>query len=170
MPPGKTKGRSVRRPAKAPPERTCCPTAGALVTLEIGDPIDEGALSFGFRRTRGDGTFSASEYVEPYGYVIPKGKCLVVTDLAYYSRFTHPEAPGDLTRIMLGLLTVAGNSWSQGQLFVAAPSFSQNGSIGGNVTMQSGFVISHGHYLTVSLLDSELVATYIYVYGYLDDL
>jgi hypothetical protein len=135
----------------------------------MANAIVQGSLSRGFRRTRGDGTYPSSEYVEPYGYVIPKGKCLVVTDLAYHSRFTQPEPPGNMSEIRLGLLTVTSTSLSQGNLFITAPVFSQNGAIGGNVTMHSGFVIPHGHYLTVTLFDLELVATYLYVYGYLDD-
>lgn len=155
---------------QAPPVGPCCRSAAALVTLAFADPIG-GANLRGFRRIRADGTYPSGEYVVPYGYVIPKGKCLAVTDLAYYSGFTQPEPPGNLTRVMLASLTVtAPNSWTQETLFVTAPLFSQNGSIGGNVTMRSGFVIPHGHYLTVGFFDSDLIETYVYVYGYLEDL
>jgi len=170
VPRRKTKVHGARRAVQASSVGPCCQSAGALVTLALGDPIVVANLR-GFRRIRADGTYPSGEYVVPYGYVIPKGKCLVVTDLAYYSGFTEPQPPGNLTRVMLGSLTVtAPNSWTQETLFVTAPLFSQNGSIGGNVTIRSGFVITHGHYLTVDLFDSDLIETYVYVYGYLEDL
>jgi hypothetical protein len=137
----------------------------------MDDPIDpENTLLRGFRRIHADDSSPPGEYIEPYGFVIPKGRCLIVTDLAFFSAFTNPEAAGNLTRLVLGFLHVLQDGWSQGVIFVTTPIFSQNGSIGGNVTMRSGFVIPHGRYLTVDLFDSELVETEVFVYGYLADL
>jgi len=139
-----------------------------MIVLELGNPIFQGALVRGLRRILPDGTYSTGDYVEPHGYVIPKGKCLVVTDFAFYSRFTNPEPPGHMTRLDLGIATVhPDGSWGQLPVFVTAPVFSANGSYGGNVPMHTGFAVRHGHYLVISFLDSELVATYVYVYGYL---
>jgi hypothetical protein len=126
----------------------------------MANPIDPGnALFRGFRRIHVDGVAPANEYVEPYGYVIPKGRGLVVTDLAYYSSFTKPRAPGDISRLFLGYVDVH-----------PTPVFSQNGAIGGNVTLHTGFVMPHGRYLSVDLDDFDLVATELFVYGYLIDL
>jgi hypothetical protein len=138
-----------------------------LVTLEMAGPISA-SLTRGFRRIHPDGTSVVSEYVDPYGYVIPPGKCLVVTDLAYYSGFTKPEPPGSLTHLLLGIATVnPGGGWGQRQVFATTAIFSNNGAIGGNVTMETGLAVAHGHYLTASLFDVELVSTYLFVYGYL---
>jgi hypothetical protein len=138
-----------------------------LVTLEMADPIPT-SLTFGFRRIHPDGTSVASEYVDPYGYLIPADKCLVVTDVAFYSSFTKPESPGNLTHVLLGIATVNPGGWGQRQVFTTSALFSNNGAIGGNVTMKTGFAVAHGHYLTASLFDVELVSTYLYVYGYLE--
>jgi hypothetical protein len=137
-----------------------------MVLLTLANPIIPDSLSRGFRRIRPDGS-QTGEYQDPYGFVIPRGKSLVVTDLAYYSGFTNPQDPGDMTRLMLGMLTVNPTSIQQLPLFVTAPLFAKNGSYGGNVTLETGFAIRHGHFLTASFLDSELVSTYVFVYGYL---
>jgi hypothetical protein len=137
----------------------------------MANPIDPGnALFRGFRRIHVDGSAPAGEYVEPYGYVIPKGRGLVVTDLAYYSSFTKPRAPGDISRLFLGYVHVFPTGMTQGLIFVTTPIFSKNGAIGGNVTLHTGFVIPHGRYLSVDLDDLELVSTELFVYGYLIDL
>jgi hypothetical protein len=133
----------------------------------MANPIPA-SLTYGFRRIHSDGTSIASEYVDPYGYVIPAGKCLVVTDLAYYSSFTKPEAPGSLTHLLLGIATVTPGGFGQRQVFATTALFSNNGAIGGNVTMETGLAVAHGHYLTASLLDGQLVSTYLFVYGYLE--
>jgi hypothetical protein len=132
--------------------------------------VSDDALFRGFRRVHVDGSAPAGEYIDPYGYVIPKGRGLVVTDLAYYSSFTKPRAPGDLARLFLGYVQVTPTGLSQGLIFVTTPIFAQNGAIGGNVTLHTGFVIPHGRYLSVDLDDFELVATELFVYGYLIDL
>lgn len=153
-----------------PHDQPCCPKVSDMIVLELGNPIFEGALVRGLRRTLPDGTYSTSDYVEPHGYVIPKGKCLVVTDFAFYSRFTNPEPARHMTRLQLGIATThPDGSWGQLPVFVTAPVFSENGSYGGNVPMHTGFAVRHGHYLVISFLDSELVSTYVYVYGYLAD-
>ena len=41
----------------------------------MANPMFAGGFTRGLRRIRSDGTSISSEYVEPYGYVIPKGKC-----------------------------------------------------------------------------------------------
>jgi hypothetical protein len=138
-----------------------------LVTLELADPISN-SLTSGFRRIHPDGTSVAMEYVAPYGYVIPAGKCLVVTSVAFYSGFTNPQPPGSLTHVMLGIATVnPGGGWGQRQVFATPAVFANNGAIGGNVTLETGIAVKHGHYLTVSFLNSDLVSAYFYVYGYL---
>ncbi|MEP7049166.1 MAG: hypothetical protein ABJB12_02385 [Pseudomonadota bacterium] len=71
---------------------------------------------------------------------------------------------------MLGYLHVLPNGFTQDILFITTALFSPNGSIGGNVTLHSGFVVPHGRYLASDLFDLELVATEIFVYGYLADL
>ena len=111
------------------------------------------------------------EYVEPYGYVIPKGKCLVVTDLSYYSGFSQPLTQGSLTKLFLGIVTVSSSGWRQSTLFVTSPTFSSNRQIGGNVTMTTGLAVRHGHYLSVTLpAHGDLVSTDLFVYGYLKPL
>src|SRR4051794_21740479 len=145
----KGKHHQPTKPSKTAGKAACCPAAADLVTLALGNPIDsENPLLRGFRRLHADGSAPAGEYVEPYGFVIPKGRCLIVTDLGYYSDFTKPEAAGSLTRVMLGYLQLLPNGWTQGILFITTAIFSKNGSIGGNVTLHSGFVIPHGRYLT----------------------
>jgi hypothetical protein len=149
----------------------CCPSPSDIVTLRMGNGIDpEGGLLFGFERVHASGSSPPGESVAPYGFVIPKGRCLIITDLAYYSDFTKPEAAGDLTRVSLGYLQVMPSGFSQGLIFMTTAVFAKNGSIGGNVTLHTGFVIPNGRYLTVNLYDSELVSTDLYVYGYLTDL
>jgi hypothetical protein len=52
-----------------------------------------------------------------------------------------------------------------------SPKFANNGLIGGNVTMETGFAVRHGHYLSVTLLQlGDLVSTELFVYGYLKPL
>ena len=117
------------------------------------------------------GRHLSSEYVEPYGYVIPKGKCLVVTDLSYYSGFSQPLTQGSLTKLFLGIVTVSSSGWRQSTLFVTSPTFSSNRQIGGNVTMTTGLAVRHGHYLSVTLpAHGDLVSTDLFVYGYLKPL
>jgi hypothetical protein len=113
----------------------------------------------------------SSEYVDPFGYVIPVGKCLVVTDLCYFSGFSQPPAPGNLTTLLLGIVTVSGSGWQQRSLFVTSPTLSNNRQIGGNITMKTGFAVRHGHYLSVTPpVYGDLVSTELYVYGYLKPL
>ena len=84
------------------PANPCCPYPSDLVVLAMADPMSTGGTTRGLRRIRSDGTSINSEYVEPYGHVIPKGKCLVVTDLSYYSGFTQTMSLGSLTKLVLG--------------------------------------------------------------------
>jgi hypothetical protein len=75
------------------PANPCCPDASDLVVLAMANPMSTGGTTRGLRRIRSDGTSISSEYVEPYGYVIPKGKCLVVTDLyGYFSKLLRDDA------------------------------------------------------------------------------
>ena len=86
------------------------------------------AQARGFSRRRSDGTYISSEYIDPYGYVIPRGKCLVITDLSYYSGFSQPLAPGALTKLTLGIVKVSSSGWQQTIMFVASPTvFKQQG-------------------------------------------
>jgi hypothetical protein len=157
-----------RAPAPQQDRSPCCPSASDLVILEMGNPVLEDDANFrGFRRVHSDGSYQASEHLEPYGYVIPKGKWLMVTDIAYSSGFTKPRAAGTLTELRFGLMTVTGQSVGQRPIFETTSQLSSNGWIGGNVAMRTGFAIANGHYLSVNLFDHELVATYIFVYGYL---
>src|SRR5262245_24514160 len=93
----------LARRRHTPHEQPCCPKVSEMIVLVLGNPVHEGALVRGLRRILPDGTYSTGDYVEPHGYVIPKGKCLVVTDFAFYSRFTRPEPPGHMTRLELGI-------------------------------------------------------------------
>ena len=156
--------------AAAPPH-PCCPEASDLVMLAMANPMFEGGTTRGLRRIRSDGTSINSDYVEPYGYVIPTGKCLVVTDLSYYSGFTQPLAADSLTELALGIVKVSGSGWQQSTVFVTSPKFSINKMIGGNVTMATGFAVRHGYYLSVTLpAHGDLVSTELLVYGYLKQL
>jgi hypothetical protein len=155
----------------AVPANPCCPDASDLVVLAMANPMSTGGTTRGLRRIRSDGNSVSSEYVEPYGYVIPKGKCLVVTDLSYYSGFTQTMAPGSLTKLVLGIVKVSSSGWRQSIVFVTSPKFANNGLIGSNVTMETGFAVRHGHYLSVTLLQlGDLVSTELFVYGYLKPL
>ena len=140
-----------------------------LVTLGMGNPIFEGSNSRGLRRIGASGEI-LTPFDEPYGYVIPGGRHLVVTDLAYYSGFTNPRPPGALAHVVLSILTLSGDGGSSHTpVFVATSPFAQNGFIGGNAEMQTGFAVAHGHFLTATTFDFELVSTEIFVYGYLTD-
>ena len=165
----KRHGTSSRTHAAA--SQPCCQDASDLVMLVMANPMFEGGTTRGLRRIHSDGTTVNSEYVEPYGYVIPSGRCLVVNDLSYYSGFTQPPIPGTLTNLTLGIVTVVGSGLSQGVLFVTSPIVSNNHQIGGNVSMKTGPVIGHGHYLSVTLpAFGDLVSTELFVYGYLKSL
>jgi hypothetical protein len=173
---GASKGRTVVAPAGRRKDRPdaatgCCPAAGDLVTLELGDPVlRDNPLYRGMRRIHPDGTMHPSEHLEPYGYVIPRRKVLVVTDLAYLSGFTRPRPAGTLASVNLGITTVSGEASTtitQNVLFTASALFSNNGAIGGNFPLRTGFAVGHGHYLTANFHDSDLVSTHCYVYGYL---
>ena len=115
----------------------CCPEAGDLVVLAMANPMFEAGTNRGFSRRRSDGTSVSSEYFDPYGYVIPRGKCLVITDLTYYwlqpttgpRRFDEANA-----RDREGL----SSGWQQTIMFVASPQFSNNKVIGGNVKLKTG--------------------------------
>jgi hypothetical protein len=163
---------SARAPRRsAAPSHACCPDASDLVVLAMANPMFEGGTTRGLRRFRSDGASISSEYVEPYGYVIPKGKCFVVTDLSYYSGFTQPMATGSLTKLTLGIVKVSASGWRQSTVFVTSPEFSNNKMIGSNVTMETGFTVRHGHYLSVTLPGhGDLVSTELFVYGYLKPL
>jgi hypothetical protein len=137
------------------------------VTLEMGNPIVDDPLFRGLRRVHPDGSIHPSEQVEPFGYVIPKGMVLVVTDVAYHSAFTKPRPPGTLTEVRFGLTTVTSKSVSQRAIFTTSSLLSINGSIGVNIPLRTGFAVGHGHYLTANFLDFDLVSTYLFVYGYL---
>jgi hypothetical protein len=152
----------------ATPSDPCCPEAGDLVVLAMANPMFEGGATRGFSRRRSDGTSINSEYIEPYGYVVPRGKCLVITDLSYYSGFSQPLAPGALTKLTLGIVKVSGSGWQQTIMFVASPQFSNNKMIGGNVSLKTGFAVSRGCYLAVTPpVHGDLVSTELFVYGYL---
>jgi len=178
----KSRARAIKEPRPAPPPRPtapskagkreqCCPTPADRVILSLADPIVPDDVMFrGFRRIRADGSSLPSEYVAPYGYVIPKGRGLVVTDLAYYSAFTKPDPEGTLRRLMLGSVHVWSSGLSQLMVFITTPVFAKNSSIGGNVSVNTGFVIPHGRYLSCNLDNFELVSTEIFVYGFLVDL
>jgi hypothetical protein len=137
----------------------------------MANPMFEGGTTRGFSRRRSDGTSISSEYVEPYGYVIPRGKCLVVTDLSYHSGFSQPLAVGALTKLTLGIVKVASSGWRQTIIFVASPQFASNKVIGGNVGLKTGFAVNHGCYLSVTPpVHGDLVSTELFVYGYLKPL
>lgn len=139
-----------------------------LVTLEMADEIVANDPYFrGFRRVHPDGSSDPSEYNAPYGYVIPKGKVLVITDVAYHSSFTQPRPAGTLTELRFGIVNVTNQSVGQRAIFTTSSLLSINGAIGGNFPLRSGFAIAHGHYLSVNFFDSELVATYMFAYGHL---
>jgi hypothetical protein len=153
--------------------RACCRfgshARADFVTLQMWNPITEGSNSRGMRRIGASGEF-LTPFDEPYGYVIPTGRHLVVTDLGYYSGFTNPRPPGELTQVVLSILTPdESGGLTQTPVFVATATFAQNGFIGGNVEMQTGFAVCHGHFLTVTIVDFELVSTEVFVYGYLTD-
>jgi hypothetical protein len=134
----------------------------------MGDPvISDDPLFRGLRRVHPDGSIHANEHVEPFGYVIPKGKVLVVTDVAYHSAFTQPRPPGTLTELRFGIMTVTNQSVGQRAIFTTSSMLSLNGSIGGNFPLRTGFAVGHDHYLSVNFFDFELVSTYFFVYGYL---
>jgi hypothetical protein len=167
----RAKGHGTSSRTRSAASQPCCPDASDLVMLAMANPISEGATSRGLRRIHSDGTTVNNEYVEPYGYVIPNGKCLVVTDLSYYSGFTQPPISGTLTNLTLGIVTVAGSGWRQGVLFVTSPLVSNNHQIGGNVSMKTGLVVGHGHYLSITLpAFGDLVSTELFVYGCLKGL
>jgi hypothetical protein len=137
----------------------------------MANPMFEAGTTRGLRRIRSDGTSIGSEYVEPYGYVIPRGKCLVITDLSYYSGFTQPLGPGNLTTLTLGIVKVSSSGWQQNIIFVTTPQFSNNKMIGGNVSLETGVAIRHGYYLSVTPpIHGDLVSTELFVYGYLKSL
>jgi hypothetical protein len=149
----------------------CCPEAGDLVVLAMANPMFEAGTTRGFSRRRSDGTSVSSEYFDPYGYVIPRGKCLVITDLTYYSGFSQPLAPGALTKLTLGIVKVSSSGWQQTIMFITSPQFSNNKVIGGNVSLKTGFAVSHGCYLSVTPpVHGDLVSTELFVYGYLKPL
>jgi hypothetical protein len=155
--------------------QSAAPVSGAFARLlprrQRPRSAGDGESHVGLRRFRSDGASISSEYVEPYGYVIPKGKCFVVTDLSYYSGFTQPLAPGSLTKLTLGIVKVSASGWRQSTVFVTSPEFSNNKMIGSNVTMETGFTVRHGHYLSVTLPGhGDLVSTELFVYGYLKPL
>ena len=154
----------------ATPSIPCCPEAGDLVVLAMANPMFEAGTTRGFSRRRSDGTSVSSEYFDPYGYVIPRGKCLVITDLTYYSGFSQPLAPGALTKLTLGIVKVSSSGWQQTIMFVASPQFSNNKVIGGNVSLNTGFAVSHGCYLSVTPPVHGDVSTELFVYGYLKPL
>jgi len=136
----------------------------------MGNPIDtENPLLRGFRRIHADGVAPAGEYIEPYGFVVPKGRCLVVTDVAYFSKATKPLAEGNLTRLSLGYLQLIKQGWMQGILFVTTAMYTKNRAIGGNVSLASGIVIPHGRYLTMDLYEKDLDMSEVFAYGYLAD-
>jgi hypothetical protein len=149
-------------------DHACCPAARDLVILEMGNPVLSDDPYFrGLRRVHPDGSIDPGEHVEPYGYVIPKGKVLVVTDVAYHTGFTQPRPAGTLTELRFGIMTVTSNSVGQRAIFTTSSLLSINGSIGGNFPLRTGFAVGHGHYLSVNFFDSELSSTYLFVYGYL---
>ena len=153
--------------------RACCGWAtrapADFVTLQMWSPIWEGSNTRWLRRIGASGEF-LTPFDAPYGYEIPAGRHLIVTDLAYYSGFTNPRPPGELTRVLLSILTLddAGGS-THTPVFVATARFAENGYIGGNVEMRTGFAVRHGHFLTATTFDFELVSPEIFVYGYLTD-
>jgi hypothetical protein len=145
-----------------------CPRVADLVTLSLGSPIFDGnSLVRGLIHLRSDGVSDASENDERYGYRIPDGKVLVVTGLSYYSGFTQPEPPGNLTRLFLGRISVTEELIQNQNLFVTTAVFSNNGSIGGNVSVDKGFVLQAGHFLSASFCNYELLSPELFVYGYL---
>ena len=155
---------------RAAPSVPCCPEAGDLVVLAMANPMFEGGTTCGFSRRRSDGTYISSEYIDPYGYVIPREKTST-TDLSYYSGFSQPLAPGALTKLALGIVKVSSSGWQQTIMFVASPQFSNNKVIGGNVSLNTGFAVSHGCYLSVTPpVHGDLVSTDLFVYGYLKPL
>lgn len=161
------------RPGKALPHSPAqprCPSVSDLVVLGMGNPIDsENPLLRGFRRIHADGVAPAGEYVEPYGFVVPKGRALVVTDVAFFSKATKPLSPGSLTRLSLGYLQRVRQGWLQGILFVTTATYTKNRAIGGNVSLNSGVVIPYDRYLTLDLYEQDLDMTEVFVYGYLAD-
>jgi hypothetical protein len=162
------KASTAARRRAATPSDPCCPEAGDLVVLAMANPMFEGGATRGFSRRRSDGTSINSEYIEPYGYVVSRGKCLVITDLSYYSGFSQPLAPGALTKLTLGIAKVSSSGWQQTIMFVASPQFSNNKMIGGNVSLKTGFAVSRGCYLAVTPpVHGDLVSTELFVYGYL---
>ena len=145
---------STTKRRMAAPAAPCCPEAGDLVVLATANPMFEGGTTRGFSRRRSDGTYISSEYIDPYGYVIPRGKCLVITDLSYYSGFSQPLAPGALTKLTLGIVKVSSSGWQQTIMFVASPQFSNNKVIGGTVSMNTG-----SPFVTVAIYPSPRLCT-----------
>jgi len=138
--------------------------------LSMDNPIStDNPLLCGFRRIRAGGVAPASEYVAPYGFVIPTGRCLVVTDLAFFSDITEPLPEGSLSRVELGYWQPTKVGWNQATLFVVPALYTKNRCIGGNVSLNSGIVIPHARYLTARFHQRDLASTELFAYGYLAD-
>ena len=87
---------------------------------------------------------------------------------SYFSGFTSPGAENDLHEVRFAILTKHEGGFSLIPVFVATTRFAHNGRVCANVPMHTGVVVNHGHFLTATILSgSDLVATQLYVYGYL---
>ena len=130
----------------------------------------EGGTTRGFSRRRSDGTYISSEYIDPYGYVIPTGKCLVITDLStiqvsanHWPQVLDEANARDREGLQLGL--------AADHHVRRKPTVLKQQGDRRHRQHEHGFAVRHGCYLSVTPpVHGDLVSTELLAYGYLKPL
>ena len=138
------------------------------VTLAFGVSIGPPSV-FGFLRRLPDGSIDAPATDPNFGYIIPDGKALVVTDISFNLRGSNIPPSGESSKVSLGILNSIGGGFSQSLIYQVGPVVDDSGRISGSFQIGSGIVISSGSFLAVTFSVGTLADAQFFAYGYLID-
>lgn len=123
----------------------------------------------GFRRVLPDGTFDETLNDPQYGWVIPAGKILVVTDIAFNIGGTSMPVPGANLGIQLGVLAPSNGGFSTGTVYRSGAIVDVNNRAADSFHINSGVLMSADRFLVSSLAVGVPVSPEFHLYGYLVD-
>ena len=123
----------------------------------------------GFLRQLPDGSLEEGSNEPEFGWIIPAGKVLVVTDIDFEIGGTDMPDPGQTLRISLSVTEPTETGWRSSVVYRNGAIVAGDGRVYGSFHINSGLVIPDDRFLT-SRLDIDVpVDSFFHVIGYIVD-